>query len=245
MKTAVVSGASYGLGKEISKQLLENDFKVYGISRSDPKLNSKDFVWVQADLSQLQKLSEIADKIGENKIDLLVNNAGIAFTTSAVDYKEEEFEKMFGMNFKLPILLTKSLFGKLQGGQVINISSTSDRYPDPGYGLYGSSKAALNLYFEIMAAENKDVKIINVLPSYIDTPLLHKILEGQEFDLNLAMSVEDVTKGILGLILDDEQVKSGARVMIIKSEKAEFDDGVYYPEDLWLYTTSDGKMRKT
>jgi len=50
MKTAVVTGASYGLGKSIAEMLLANGFKVYGVSRTDPPIKNKDFIWLKVDL---------------------------------------------------------------------------------------------------------------------------------------------------------------------------------------------------
>ena len=182
MKIAVVSGASHGLGKKISEKLLEKNFKVYGISRTDPKFSNSQFSWIKLDLTDSAEIAAIPEKIIEEKIDLLVNNAGTALLRKTLDYTDDDFEKTFGLNFKSPIKLTTVLFQKLKGGLIINISSISDRYPDPDYGLYGSSKAALNLFFETMATENREVKIINLLPSYIDTPLQHQLNDDKSFD---------------------------------------------------------------
>ena len=72
MKIAVITGSSYGLGLSITKLLLSNDFKVYGISRSEPPIKNSNFVWIKADLLNDNDLKNVSDKIKEEKIDLLV-----------------------------------------------------------------------------------------------------------------------------------------------------------------------------
>jgi len=120
--------------------------EVYGISRSRPSIESPHFIWLKADLMDSSDITKIPTFIQEKAIDLLVNNAGTAFEKPALDYTDDDFEKMFTLNFKAPIKLTKALFPQLSNRLVVNISSVSDRYPDPLYGLYASSKAALNIF---------------------------------------------------------------------------------------------------
>lgn len=241
MKIAVVSGASYGLGENISEKLLQTGYKVYGISRTEPKLNSQQFIWIKADLTLSDQLATIPKKITEDKIDVLVNNAGTCFLKKTLEYKDDDFEKMFSLNFKSPIKLSTILFPKLKGGLILNISSISDRFPDPNYGLYGSSKTALNLFFETMAAENTQVKIVNLLPSYIDTPLQHKLSDNTVFDWKQCMKVHEVAESLISIISHIADVSSGSRVIIIKNA---LEDSNYNPETLWVYTTSDKIMRK-
>jgi len=241
-KIAVVTGSSYGLGNEMSKQLLAKQFKVYGISRTQSSIKSPQFIWLKADLTNLLDIKVIAKQIKETKIDVLVNNAGTAFEKLALDFTDEDFEKMFNLNFKSPIRLTKALFPKLLNGLIINISSLSDRYPDPLYGLYGSSKAALNIYFETIAAENKDVKVVNVLPSYINTPLQHKVRGGhKEFDWNITMQSNQVAEVIPKIIANDKKIDSGTRIIVISDTLA---SEVKNPEKLMVFNINNKKLNK-
>src|SRR5579872_5826618 len=170
-KTAVVTGASYGIGEIVSRRLLDEGFKVYGISRTQPKIHNQKFSWIQADLLRKSDYKSIIDAIDEPNIDLLINNAGIGFLQQTLDYTDGDFDRMFNLNFKAQVNVTKAFLPKLQKGLVLTISSLGDRYPDSGWGLYASSKAALNIFFETMAVENTPIKFMNVLPSYIDTPM--------------------------------------------------------------------------
>jgi len=240
-KVAVVTGASYGLGEAICFQLVGMDSKVYGISRTAPKINHSQFIWIKADLLDDKQMAEAIAQINESRINLLVNNAGTAFLKKTLDYTDQDFERVFSLNFKVHAKITRQLFPKLDGGLIINTSSLSDRYPDPGWGLYGSSKAALNLFFETMAEENKEVKIINLLPSFVETPLQHKLQDGSSFDWTLCMQPEEVAKAV-GYIVDNEgQITSGARIIV---EREGLDNDAYNPEKLWVYSVGSGKMRK-
>lgn len=242
MKTAIVSGASYGLGKTVSEKLLGEGYKVYGISRSKPLIVNSNFVWIKADLTQPKEIAAIPERITEEKIDVLINNAGTCFLKKTLEYTDDDFEKMFSLNFKSPIKLATLLFSKLSHGLIINISSISDRYPDPEYGLYGSSKTALNLFFETMAAENPNTKIVNLLPNYIDTPLQHALSDtNKSFDWSQCMTIEEVGNSVMHAITQKEELKSGSRVIIIK--EAFKDVSSYNPENLLVFTTSENKIQ--
>lgn len=238
-KVAVVTGASYGLGKVIAQKLLNLDYKVYGISRTKPQYDNDNFIWLKADLLVDKQLSDIGVEIPEQKLDLLVNSVGTAFLKKTLDYSDVDFDKMFSLNFRVHAKITKLLFTRLKSGLILNISSLSDRYPEPDWGLYGSSKTALNLFFETMAAEEPSVKIINLLPSYVETPLQHKLSDGTDFDWNLCMQPEGVAYAVEYVLTHLDQFKTGSRVIIEKEVAA---DDNYRPEKLWTYDATTNKM---
>lgn len=62
-KTALVTGASYGLGKAISNKLLKLGYKVYGVSRTKPSISNQSFVWIKADLLNNSELNAIPSHI--------------------------------------------------------------------------------------------------------------------------------------------------------------------------------------
>jgi NAD(P)-dependent dehydrogenase (short-subunit alcohol dehydrogenase family) len=237
MKTAVVSGASYGIGKAITETLLAKGFVVYGLSRTKPSFVEPHFIWIKTDLQNDLDIKNVSTSISEKKVDLLVNNAGTAVHEDVLNYKEAQFEQIYGLNFKAPIKLTLALFPKLIGGMIVNISSLSDRFPD---GLYGSSKAALNIYFETIAQENPNVKIVSILPSYVDTPLLRS-LHDDSFAWDEANKPEQ-TANIVDYVIDHpNEVESGGRVVVVSSKQ---DDGDYDPEKLWLFITDKKKLTR-
>ena len=238
-RVAVVSGSSYGIGEAISRKLLENGFKVYGISRTPPKFDNPKFVWLKADLMSESDIKNIPGQIEEKSIGLLVNNAGTAINEEVLEFKDGDFDQIFGLNFVAPIKLTIALFSKLTNGIVINISSLADRFPD---GLYGSSKAALNNYFETIAAEYRDTKIIDALPSYVDTPLLRSLHKDQkDFDWSQTNQPEQIAEFVDFMLENSENIESGSRVVVVSSAQ---DDGEYDPEKLWLFVTDKKKLTR-
>ncbi len=240
-KIAVVTGASYGLGDEISNRLITLGFKVYGLSRTEPKIKHKQFIWIQADLLNDSQMPSVLAQIKEDKIDILVNNAGVAFFKKTLEYTDKDFDRMFGLNFKAHVKITQQLFAKLTGGLIITISSLSDRYPDPMFGLYGSSKTALNIFFETMAAENTNVKIINILPSYVDTPMQHGLHDNTNFDWSICMKPIDIANAIENVITNVQKIESGSRIIV---EKTPGENAPYNPEKLWVYSALNKVLNK-
>ena len=239
IKVAVVSGSSYGIGEAISRKLLEKGFKVYGISRTPPGIGNPQFVWLKADLMNESDIRNVPNQIEEKSIGLLVNNAGTSVHEKVLEFKDRDFNLIFGLNFIAPIKLTIALFPKLTNGIVINISSLADRFPD---GLYGSSKAALNNNFETIAAENKDVKVINALPSYVDTPLLRSLHHNQkDFDWNQTNQPKQIAEFIDFMLDNSANIESGSRIVVVSGSQ---DDGEYDPEKLWLFVTDNKKLTK-
>src|SRR5204863_106430 len=112
-KIAVLTGASYGLGETISKKLLTLGYKVYGVSRSRPNITSDKFVWIKANLLNDSELAAIFGKVPEQKINLLVNNVGTAFLKKTLEYTDDDFDRMFNLNFKIHAKITKLFFSRL------------------------------------------------------------------------------------------------------------------------------------
>lgn len=238
-KVAVVSGASYGIGEAVSKHLLSRGFKVYGISRSEGKIKDAKFVWIKADLTSQTDINSIAQKINEKSVTLLVNNAGTAIPENVLNFDEKIYEVIFGLNFVAPIKLAQVLNKIISGGMIVNISSIADRYPE---GLYSASKAALNIYFESIAAENKNIKVVNVLPSYVDTPLLRGLHKDDPESFWQGVNDPAQTTEIVGFLLDNPSaVPSGSRVITICSQQ---DDGDFDPEKLYLFLTDKKELKK-
>ena len=241
MQVAVVTGASYGLGAAICTQLIQLGYKVYGISRTQPHFEDANLIWIQTDLLNDNDLQDLPSKISEPQIDLLVNNAGVCFLKKTLDYTDDDFEKMFILNFKVHVKVTKLFFHKLTHGLLLNISSLADRYPDPTWGLYSSSKAALNIFFETMAQENKQVKIINILPSYVDTPMQHQIHDNTDFDWSMCMVPENIADAISTVLSKSEEIESGSRIII---EKKIEENEKYTPEKLWAYSVETKELNR-
>lgn len=238
-KIVVVTGASYGLGLSICNKLLAKEAKVYGLSRSKPDISNPNFVWLKIDLTNDNDLNSLGSKIKEENIDILVNNAGTAAIENVLEFSDKSYKQTFDLNFRAPALLTSHLSQKFKNTIIINTSSVSDRFADKGYGLYCASKAALNIFFETLAVENTNIKVFNILPTYIDTPLQHKLSVKKDFDWNLAMNSDKVADCYNYMIENDSKFTSGTRMIVISNNNLE---DIESPEKLWYYNIDTEKV---
>lgn len=238
-KIAVVTGVSSGIGESICKTLLQKDYKIYGVSTTKPSLKNSHFIWIKADLREPSFYSQINNRVVEDEIDVLINNAGIAIERGALDVTLDSFEEVFGVNFKAPILLTKALRDKIEGGLVINISSVSDRLVGEKYSLYCSSKAALNIYFDVIALEEKGFKVVSILPSYVDTPLLRKLQENRDFPWDAVMKPDQIAEFVQRIIEEQSSIDTGTKIIVISDSLKEDLEDV---ENLWGYNVDTREL---
>jgi len=239
-KVAIVTGSSSGIGREITKILLQEGYKVYGISRTKSTFDDSQFVWIKADLTKSSTYSKFLKGIKENKIDILVNNAGVAFEQNAFGFNQKSFEEVFDINYKAPILLTQLFRKKLRNGLVINISSVSDRLVGEKYGLYCSSKSALNIFFDVVSLEERNIKFVSILPSYVDTKLLRNLQKQREFEWKITLKPEEIAEFIKNVI-GNKEITSGSKIIIVNDSLIE---DLEYKENLWGYNVTKRKLFK-
>ena len=164
-KTAIITGGSRGLGREMALAFAEHGADVVVASRKVE--NCEDVArqirsmgrralavgYHAASWDDAQRLADTA--ISEfGTIDILVNNAGMSpLYSSLVDVSEELYDKVLGVNLKGPFRLsallgthmtTPDADGNIRGGAIINVSSTSSQRPSPNEVVYGAAKAAIN-----------------------------------------------------------------------------------------------------
>lgn len=166
LKTAIVTGASSGIGFAISKMLSEEGYKVYGIGRVFPE--DSDFFEKKISLdvrdtdTLLQKVSEI------KPVDLLVNAAGSAYYGLAESNTPEQISEMCRTDFEAPVILTSSLIPRLKEtkGMVINIASVTSTRINTHGAVYGALKAGLRSYSRSLFEEVRKtgIRVVTVCP---------------------------------------------------------------------------------
>ena len=154
-KTAIVTGASRGLGGGIAIGLAEAGADIVGIGISDmsevqEKVESlgRKFYGITADFSDLEAVKQSAHEAIKlaGKIDILVNNAGMSSSTKIEDYTVEEYDKIADLNMKGVFICSKEIVSYLKEtkGNIINISSMVSIYGQPAGCVYPMSKFAVN-----------------------------------------------------------------------------------------------------
>ncbi len=184
-KTAIITGASKGIGKELAKVFAKRGFNLLLASRNIDLLNkikkemgSKFSIKVhihKTDVSISNECKTMVEKAYDEfgRIDVLINNAGIGIYSPIEDIKEEELKKVIDVNFFGSFYCTKYSLPYLKEvkGTVINISSVAGIIPVPFMAGYSASKFALNSLSEALRAEMKKhgVHVLLVCPGVIRT----------------------------------------------------------------------------
>lgn len=199
-RTALVTGASRGIGRAIVEKLAEMGCDVLAGVRSPSDGLSKDFMHfekmhdvrisvVRVDLSNTDLASECAKTISlSNEINILVNNAGIANGSTFQMTRMADFREVFEVNFFSTLLLTQLIsrrMSRLGEGSIVNIGSTAGLNGDAGTSAYGSSKAALMYLTEVMARElgHSGIRVNAVAPTITETDMFDAMTEDSRIAL--------------------------------------------------------------
>lgn len=186
MKTALVTGASSGIGKAIAIALEESGMKVIGLCRSVENL-PEGVTPLACDLRDATQIQEAF--LSLDHLDILVNSAGLAYLSRLTDGDRALWEEMWQVNvhaLSLCCQLALPLFPK-NGGQILNLSSMSGHRVPPTGGFYAATKFAVRAVSEALRAELKtagsSVRVSTLSPGFVDTPLLDKYFIGREDQL--------------------------------------------------------------
>lgn len=170
-KVVLITGGSSGIGKSVGEFLKTKGFVVYGTSRNPDKYPDSKFPIVALDVTKTESIKScIAEVLKlENKIDVLINNAGAGITGPVEEIPDEEIKRNFETNFFGPINVIKAVLPSMRvqnSGLIINVTSIAGYMGLPFRGVYSASKGALELITEAFRMELKDfnIEMTNVAP---------------------------------------------------------------------------------
>jgi len=187
---ALITGGSRGLGKDMALRLAQTGCDIIITYQSKLEEANK----VVAQIKQMgQKAATLQLDVGEiksfdgfvkelptllkeeflaDKLDILINNAGVGATIPIAQVTEEDFDRLVNIHFKGVYFLTQKLLPYINDqGRIINISSGTTRFTNPGYSVYASAKSAIETFTRYLAKEVGARGItVNVLaPGAIET----------------------------------------------------------------------------
>lgn len=171
-KTVLITGGSSGIGKAIGTYLVGKGYSVYGTTRSLGKHpDFAEFPLLEMDVrdpNSIQKaLVHFLER--EDRLDVLINNAGVGITGPLEETPAEEILKVFDTNFNGPLQVTKAVLPQMrkqQSGLIINVTSLAGYMGLPYRGIYSATKSALGIATEALRMEIKDfgVRMTNLAP---------------------------------------------------------------------------------
>jgi 3-oxoacyl-[acyl-carrier protein] reductase len=180
-KTALVTGASRGIGESIARRLGEAGAHVVCAARSAERVNQLageigNATGLELDITGADLREKIAALVKERPIDILVNNAGITEDDLFIRMKPEAWTNVIHTNLDSAFAITQEVVKKMirtRWGRVINISSIVGLMGNPGQVNYASSKAALIGFTKALALEigSRNVTVNAIAPGYISTAM--------------------------------------------------------------------------
>ena len=234
MKTALVTGASRGIGAAIAERLAEDGFFVVGTATSEAgaesisgslgdngvglKLNVADAASVEAALAKLPDLAEEAPTV-------IVNNAGITRDNLMLRMSESEWSEVIDTNVNGLFRVTKGLLRgmiKARWGRIVNVGSVVGRMGNPGQANYVASKAAIEGFARSLALEvaSRNITVNTVAPGFIATDMTNELTDDQKAAMLERIPAgrmgdpEDVAALVSFLVRDDAGYITGQTIQI-------------------------------
>ena len=196
-KNILITGCSSGLGLALTNYYLEKGFKVFGISRTKPNIENLNFIHINFDLSQVDKIKEKLTDILENinEFETVFLNAGMLGKIKVLkDLSIEELNEVYTIN----VYANKELLDILMNIKVKNIiiiSSGASKNGYKGWASYSLSKAGVNMLANLYSNEMLNTKILAVAPGVIKTAMTDYIRF--ELDENIFPSVKKLNDGVV------------------------------------------------
>ena len=216
MKTVLITGGVRGIGKGIALAFQKKGYRVCVTYSKDEKsaqeMKTLGFEVFQSDVAVEEEVLSLFQKIG--KVDILINNAGVALVKQIQDVSYAEYERLMSVNLGGAFLCTReAVKGMLpqKSGLIVNISSVWGEVGGSCESVYSASKAGLIGFTKALAKElgYSGIRVNSVSPGMIDTAMnAHFTAEDigaikEEIPMGRIGAVEDVAKAVLYLEEND------------------------------------------
>jgi len=243
-KIALVTGGSRGLGKDMALSIARkgmdviltyrtNEAEANAVVQEIESLGQK-AVALQLDMGEFhsldgfvqQVLETLQTKWNKTTFDFLINNAGMGATVPFLQVTEELFNNFLNVHFKSIYFLTQKFVPNMNaGGRIINISTGTTRFSNPGYSVYASMKGAIEVFTKYLAKELgvRGIGANVVAPGPVETdfnnaairsnPQMRNVL-GSLSPLGRVGSADDIGSVVAFLCTDDAKWINGQRIEV-------------------------------
>jgi NAD(P)-dependent dehydrogenase (short-subunit alcohol dehydrogenase family) len=243
-KIALVTGASRGLGRSTALSLAEHGIDVIGTYHSNKveadslatevaKLGRK-AVLLRLDTGDIKSFDDFAGKMrgalkenwGREKINFLINNAGIGIAAPIAEFKEEDFDRLMNIHLKGVYFLTQKLLPLIEdGGEIVNLSSGLARFSLPGMSAYAMMKGGIEVFTRYLAKElgPRGIRANTVAPGAIETDFGGgRVRDNPDANKGVASITalgragvpDDIGPMIASLLSDDNRWINGQRIEV-------------------------------
>jgi len=233
-KTALITGATRGIGKAIADDFLKTDAKVIMTGTKQEEIEqlvaaneNQNITWLTADFSTQAGIDSFIHELKTiNPIDICVNNAGINIIKPFEKYSYEEYQRLLSINLTAPFILVQYLVPsmKKQGfGRIVNIASIWSQISKPGRSLYTTSKTGLIGLTRSLAIEyaSSNILVNAVSPGFTWTELTEQSLSAGEIKaLSDQIPVQrfaepkEIAKTVLFLCSDQNTYITGQNIIV-------------------------------
>jgi NAD(P)-dependent dehydrogenase (short-subunit alcohol dehydrogenase family) len=208
-RTAIVTGASRGLGLALARALAERGWRLVVDARAEAELEAAraelaavtDVVAIAGDVADSWHRGLLLEVAGDH-LRLVVNNAstlGASPLPRLADYPIDVLEHVFRVNAIAPLALAQLALARMPaGGRIVNVTSDAAVEAYEGWGGYGASKAALEQLSAVLAAERPDLRVYAVDPGDMNTRMHQEAFPGE--DISDRPPPEDSVPGLLALV---------------------------------------------
>jgi len=221
-KVVIVTGASSGIGRSCVYQLAEKGAKLVLVSRNREKMGqikkdlvNADTLIVSADLTKKEEVDSMVEKVIRHyqRIDILINNAGVGMRGSMITAPLDAFEKIIEINLLAVLYCTRAVYPYMKekgGGIIVNVSSIAGLKAFYDSGLYSATKFAICGLTESLSAEAQpdNIRAILVCPGKTRTDFNKNLAHGSEQSSSKrsGVSPDVVAKAIVKGIMKNKKV---------------------------------------
>ncbi|MCU0782857.1 MAG: SDR family oxidoreductase [Verrucomicrobia bacterium] len=209
-KTAIVTGASRGIGRAIAVALAREGVRLGLLSRSKPDIGGE---FVACDLAELEQIpvavQRLVERLGE--VDYLVNNAGAFLESPVTEMKLADWERLMRVNLTAPFLVTREVLPRMiarRQGRIVNISSTASVQGHLHQSAYCASKHGLLGFGRSLAMELKphNIHVYTLSPGGVDTDLIKGTYLAERLKGQPMIAPDDIAEMVIFLLRQPENI---------------------------------------